>query len=184
MAETGASRSLVVIGASAGGIEALPALVSTLPASFPAPIIIAQHLDPSRASHLEEILARRSTLPVRTLQDGQALEPGVVYVVAADRHVEFTDHLVHVRAMGARGRPAPSIDLLLVSAAEAFGEQLVAVILTGLGSDGADGARRVSELGGAVIIQTRGPRPTRRCHCRWRRRRSTSWPTSRPSAPC
>ena len=55
--------------------------------------------------------------------------------------------------MAARGRPAPSIDLLLVSAAEAFGEQLVAVILTGLGSDGADGARRVSELGGAVIIQ-------------------------------
>jgi two-component system CheB/CheR fusion protein len=68
-------------------------------------------------------------------------------------HVEIADHTVHVRPESDRGRPAPSIDLLLGSAAEAYGEALVAVILTGLGSDGADGARRVKELGGTVIIQ-------------------------------
>ena len=146
-------RQLVVVGSSAGGIDALSTLVSTLSPDFPAPIIVAQHLDPSRFSHLQEILARKSNVPVRTVQDRQPLEDGVVYVVPADRHVEISDHVVNVHSEPRRGRPAPSIDLLLASAAEAFGEQLVAVILTGLGSDGADGARRVKELGGTVVIQ-------------------------------
>src|SRR5262249_2720554 len=106
-----------------------------------------------RLSHLQEILARKSPLPVRTVRDREHLENGTVYVVPADRHVEIADHSVLVRPEADRGRPAPSIDLLLASAAEAYGERLVAVILTGLGSDGADGARRVKELGGTVIIQ-------------------------------
>src|SRR5215468_7930196 len=138
-----APRQLVVIGSSAGGIDALSTLVSTLSPEFPAPIIVAQHLDPSRFSHLQEILARRSNVPVRTVQDRETLQDGVVYVVPSDRHVEFSDHMVNVHSEQRRTRPAPSIDLLLGSAAEAFGEQLVAVILTGFGSDGADGARRV-----------------------------------------
>ena len=144
---------LVVIGSSAGGVEALSTLVSTLPSPFGAPIIVAQHLDPSRLSHLQEILARKSHLPVRTVQDRERLQNGLVYVVPADRHVEISDHTVLVHSEAGRGRPAPSIDLLLASAAEAYGEQLIAVILTGLGSDGADGARRVKELGGTVVIQ-------------------------------
>jgi two-component system CheB/CheR fusion protein len=144
---------LVVVGASAGGIEALSTLVSTLHPEFPAPIILAQHLDPSRFSHLREILANRAGLPVQTVQDREHLQNGTIYVVPADRHVEISDHSVHVLTEPRRGRPAPSIDLLLASAADAFGEQLIAVILTGLGSDGADGARRVKEMGGTVIIQ-------------------------------
>jgi two-component system CheB/CheR fusion protein len=148
-----APRQLVVIGASAGGIDALSTLVSTLSPDFPAPIIVAQHLDPSRFSHLQEILARKSRVPVRTVGDREPLEDGVVYVVPADRHVEISDHVVHVQAESRRGRPTPSIDLLLASAAEAFGERLIAVVLTGFGSDGADGARRVKELGGTVVIQ-------------------------------
>src|SRR5579884_2607336 len=83
---------LVVVGSSAGGIEALSSLVSTLPTDFPAPVVVAQHLDPERESHLGEILAQRSTLPVRTLGDYQRLEPGVVFVVPANRDVEITDH--------------------------------------------------------------------------------------------
>ena len=153
MVEASQPRQLVVIGSSAGGIDALSTLVSTLSPDFPAPIIAAQHLDPSRLSHLQEILSRKSVLPVRTAQDQEQLQNGVVYVVASDRHVEITDHTVNVMSETARGRPAPSIDLLLGSAAEVFGEQLIAVILTGLGSDGADGARRVKELGGTVVIQ-------------------------------
>ncbi|MBV9577462.1 MAG: PAS domain-containing protein [Chloroflexi bacterium] len=153
MSETEAPGPLVVVGASAGGIEALSTLVGTLPPTFPAPIILAQHLDPSRFSHLREILANRASLPVRTVQDQEHLENGTIYVVPSDRHVEISDHSVHVLAEPGRGRPAPSIDLLLASAADAFGEQLIAVILTGLGSDGADGARRVKEMGGTVIIQ-------------------------------
>ena len=152
-AATPAPRQLVVVGSSAGGIDALSTLVSTLSPNFPAPIIIAQHLDPSRLSHLQEILGRRSNLPVRTVQDREPLQAGSVYVVPSDRHVEISDHTVNVLSEQRRGRPAPSIDLLLASAAEVFGENLIAVILTGLGSDGADGARRVKELGGTVVIQ-------------------------------
>src|SRR6266568_2131948 len=144
---------LVVVGASAGGVEALSQLVGTLPASFPAPIIIAQHLDPSRLSHLQEILARPSSLPVRTVREHEELENGVVYVIPSDRHAEVSDHTVEVHSEPGRGPPTPSIDRLRASAAEAYGEQLVAVILTGLGSDGADGARHVKELGGTVVIQ-------------------------------
>src|SRR5438093_10215980 len=150
---------LVVIGASAGGVEALSALVETLPKSFPAPIVVAQHLDPSRVSHLREILARTSPLPVRTVTDREPLAPGQVYVVPADRHVEITDHAVEVHADGAGApeRPKPSIDLLFASAARAFGEHLYAAILSGTGSDGADGARLVKEAGGTVIIQNPQP---------------------------
>src|ERR671932_2570640 len=106
-------KQLVVIGSSAGGIDALSTLVGTLSPEFPAPIIVAQHLDPSRFSHLDEILARKSNVPVRTVHDREPLQDGVVYVVPADRHVEISDHVVHVQAESRRGRPTPAIDLLL-----------------------------------------------------------------------
>jgi two-component system CheB/CheR fusion protein len=147
--------SLVVVGSSAGGIEALSTLVATLPADFPAPLVLAQHLDPHYLSHLGEILARRSALPVRTILDHERLEPGVVYVVPSNRHVEIADHTVRVSADDPpeEKRPKPSVDRLLTSAAHAYGEQLIAVILTGTGSDGAAGARAVKAAGGAVIIE-------------------------------
>jgi two-component system, chemotaxis family, CheB/CheR fusion protein len=87
MAEDNTISHLVVIGASAGGIEALTRLVSTLPEDLPVPIVIAQHLDPERASHLEQILSRSSTLPVRTITDNAPLEAGVIFVVPSSRHV-------------------------------------------------------------------------------------------------
>src|SRR5579883_1410650 len=90
-------QSLVVVGSSAGGIEALATLVATLPADFPAPLVLAQHLDPHHPSHLAEILARHSALPVRTVVDRAHLEPGVIYVVPADRNVEIADHLLRLR---------------------------------------------------------------------------------------
>src|SRR5919109_799931 len=154
MAANGAAASsqLVVVGASAGGVEALSRLVATLPDPFPAPVVIAQHLDPTRVSHLEEILARSSRLPVRTVTGREPLQAGSIYVVPANRHVEITDHDVSVH-VDPPGRPMPSIDLLLGTAARVYGEGLYAVILTGTGSDGADGARQVKEAGGTVIIQ-------------------------------
>jgi two-component system CheB/CheR fusion protein len=156
VADEHALYDLVVVGASAGGIEALSTLVATLPANFSIPIVIAQHVDPGRPSRLAEILERHSTLPVRTVVDAhpQPLVPGVVYVVPADRNVEITDHVVGLRPAGVGARhPKPSINLLLSSAAHAHGERLIAVILTGTGTDGADGAREVKAAGGMVIIQ-------------------------------
>ena len=151
MSDTSLSN-LVVVGASAGGIEALSELVSTLPEDFPAPVVIAQHLDPNRASHLKEILSAHSTLPVRTVTEHEPLEAGVIFVVPADRHVNITDSQIDL-SIDSAGRPKPSVDLLMSSAAEAFGEGLIAVVLTGTGSDGTDGARDVRKAGGTVIIQ-------------------------------
>src|SRR5919197_3881806 len=152
MAEQPRISQLVVVGASAGGIDALSTLVATLPRDFPAPIVIAQHLDPGRPSHLAQILARRSTLPVHTVTDQAPLENGVVFVVPANRHVEITDHAISLHAHD-RGRAMPSVDLLLTTAAPVFGENLIAVILTGTGSDGAAGARAVKAAGGTVVVQ-------------------------------
>ncbi|HVA24422.1 MAG TPA: CheR family methyltransferase [Chloroflexota bacterium] len=146
------SDQLVVIGSSAGGIEALSVVLGGLPKDFPAPVVIAQHIDPNRPSHLADILGRRSALPVRTVMDQETLEDGVVFVVPADRHVSISDHTVKLSS-DAAGRPMPSIDLLLSTAAAAFNEQLTAVILTGTGSDGTLGAREVKKAGGTVIIE-------------------------------
>ena len=143
---------LVVIGASAGGIEALSRVVASLPADFSVPIVIAQHLDPRRPSHLREILARQTALPVRTVTERASLKPGVVYVVPSNRHVELTDHQVTLR-QPTRGSIAPSVDVLLDSASRAYGAGLIAVILTGSGSDGSVGARQVKLAGGTVVIE-------------------------------
>ena len=143
---------LVVIGSSAGGIEALSRLVAGLPADFPAPVVIAQHLDPRRPSHLHEILARHATLPVRVVEEREALADGVIFVVPSNRLVEIGHGDLRLRAAKA-GSVAPSIDVLFESAAAAYGPGLIAVILTGSGSDGSSGAWHVKKAGGAVIIE-------------------------------
>src|ERR1041384_1899985 len=147
-------EDLVVVGSSAGGVGALSTLVGTLNKSFPAPIVIAQHLDPQRPSHLGTILERRSNLPIVVVGEHgpTKLEGGKIYVVPANRHVKINDgHVVLESDHG--DRPKPSVDLLLSSAAESYGEHLIAVILTGSGSDGAAGAVDVKTAGGVVIIQ-------------------------------
>src|SRR2546426_939144 len=143
---------LVVVGSSAGGIEALSILVSTLPADFPAPIVLAQHLDPSRPSSLDTILQRRTRLSIDVVNSRTHLQPGKIYVVPANRHVTIDDSDVEVQGDHNK-RPRPSVDRLFSSAAEAYGERLIAVILTGSGSDGAAGAVDVKNAGGTVIVQ-------------------------------
>lgn len=152
MATDTSSTQLVVVGSSAGGIEALQTFVSTLPRDFPAPIVIAQHLDPKRPSHLGEILERRSTAPVNTVLDNEELVQGAVYVIPSDRNVVIADGHIKLQSDG-DVRPKPSINRLFSSAAEVYGEALIAVILTGTGSDGAAGALEVKKAGGTVVIQ-------------------------------
>ena len=145
-------KDLVVVGSSAGGIEALSILVNSLPADFPAPIVLAQHLDPTHQSTLDLILQRRTPLSVEVVTSSTQLQVGKIYVVPANRHVRISDHRVEVQED--RGtRPRPSVDTLLSTAAAAYGEHLIAVILTGSGSDGAVGAVDVKDAGGTVIIQ-------------------------------
>jgi two-component system CheB/CheR fusion protein len=147
-------NDLVVVGSSAGGVGALSTLVSTLHKNFPAPVVLAQHLDPQRPSQLGSILERRSNLPVVLVGERSPtkLERGKIYVVPANRHVKIQDGHVYLESDHVE-RPKPSVDLLLSSAAESYGEHLVAVILTGSGSDGAAGAVDVKNAGGVVIIQ-------------------------------
>jgi len=151
-AESPPVQQLVVIGSSAGGIEALSQLLKAMPPDLPAPIVIAQHIAPTTESHLEEILQRQTSLRVKTVKGREPLEPGVVFVVPANRHVQVTDHHVSL-SKDSTNRPRPSINLLLTTAAQAFGERLIAIILSGTGSDGAIGAEAVKRAGGTVIIQ-------------------------------
>lgn len=102
---------------------------------------------------LAAVLGRPSALPVRTISGRQRLEPGVVFVIPPNHHAEITDREVDLREADLPG-PKPSVDRLLSSAAAAFGEGLVAVILSGSGSDGAAGARSVKEHGGTVVIES------------------------------
>jgi two-component system, chemotaxis family, CheB/CheR fusion protein len=142
----------VVVGSSAGGIEALSVLVSSLPVDFPAPLVLAQHLAPNFPSNLGAILERHTELQVIVVEETSALKPGAVYVVPANKHVVISDG--HVALQGDhKERPRPSVDLLLSTAAASYGERLIAVILTGSGSDGAAGAAAVKQAGGTVIIQ-------------------------------
>ena len=148
------SNDLVVVGSSAGGVGALSTLVGTLNKNFPAPIVLAQHLDPQRPSHLGSILERRSNLPIVVVSEHSPtpLETGKIYVVPSNRHVRIRDGHVHLEG-DHENRPKPSVDMLLSSASESYGEHLIAVILTGSGSDGAAGAVDVKNAGGVVIIQ-------------------------------
>src|SRR5258707_5610278 len=140
-------NELVVVGSSAGGIEALSVLVAGLPTDFQAPIVLAQHLDPKRPSSLAHILQRHTTLPVQVTEGGTALVNGTIYVVPSNRHVAITDGHLMLEPDHEDG-PVPSVDLLLSSAAFIYQERLIAVILTGSGSDGAAGALAVKQGGG------------------------------------
>jgi two-component system CheB/CheR fusion protein len=152
MQERHTVSQLVVAGSAASGIEALSALVENLPADFPAPLIIAQYLDPHRPSQLADILVQRSTLPVRIVDERESLVPGVVYLLPSNRHAEVTDHSIGLREVD-RAHPMPSVDLLLKSVADIFGDGLIAVLLTGAGTDGAAAARAVKSAGGMVVVQ-------------------------------
>lgn len=146
------SSGLVVVGASAGGIEALSDFVGGLPADFPVPVVIAQHLSPLRKSSLDTILQGRTSLPVISVDTSAKLENGTIYVVPSNRDVLITDHEVAVvDSTHSTGRP--SVDLLFRSAAEVYRENLIAIVLSGTGSDGAAGAQEVRNAGGTVIIQ-------------------------------
>jgi two-component system CheB/CheR fusion protein len=114
--------------------------------------VLAQHLDPSRPSNLAGILQRRTALPVEIVSSKTKLEPGHIYVVPSNRHVVISDGTVDLD-QDHGNRPRPSVDLLLSTAAVSYGERLIAVILTGSGSDGAAGAVDVKANGGTVIVQ-------------------------------
>jgi two-component system chemotaxis response regulator CheB len=143
----------VVVGASAGGVEALARLIGGLPAAFPAPVLIVLHIPARGTTMLPAIIGRAGPLPAKIATDGEALEPGHVYVAPNDCHLLVRDgRLAVVRGPRENGH-RPAIDPLFRSAAAAFGPGTIGVVLTGTLDDGTAGAVTISRLGGQVVVQ-------------------------------
>jgi two-component system, chemotaxis family, protein-glutamate methylesterase/glutaminase len=146
--------SIVVIGTSLGGLSALSVLLGALPADFPAPVLIVQHLARKHVSYISTILARRTALTVKDAVDGEVVQAGTVYIAPPDHHLLLLpDGRIKLSGDLAVHFSRPSIDLLFSSVAEAYQEKVIAVVLTGSGSDGSDGIIKVKQAGGMVIVQ-------------------------------
>jgi two-component system chemotaxis response regulator CheB len=145
---------LIAIGASAGGLKALGVLLSGLPRQFPVPLAIVQHLHPDRASLLAHLLSRRTALEVKEAAASDVLRAGVAYIAPPDHHfciaMGGSISLTHSAPVHFS---RPSADVLFASASRACGSRLIAVVLTGAGTDGADGVAAVKHGGGLVIAQ-------------------------------
>lgn len=144
----------VVIGASAGGIEALSLLLPALPPDLRAPVFIVQHLPRDRASLLVEIFAPRCAVPLQEAQDKQPIEPGNVYFAPPDYHLLLDAGprlALSVDAPVHYSRPA--IDVLFQSAADLYGPRLLGLVLTGGNQDGAEGLAAVRAAGGLTAVQ-------------------------------
>lgn len=145
---------LVAVGTSAGGLHALQSLLASLPASFPIPIVIVQHLDPRHRSLMSEILERHTDLRVQQASHGQELQPGTVHIAAPARHLLVTpDGTLEESDSELVRFVRPSVDVLFQSVAHAYGDRALAVILTGTGSDGATGVEAIDSRGGTVIVE-------------------------------
>jgi two-component system chemotaxis response regulator CheB len=143
-----------VIGASAGGVEALSELVAGLPADFPAPVIVVLHIPSEHPSLLARILARRGRLPVVNAADGMRAMPGTVYVAPPDRHVLVDREGTLETPRGPReNNHRPAVDPLFRSAALAYGAKAIGVILTGTRDDGTSGLKAIEQCGGTTIVQ-------------------------------
>jgi two-component system chemotaxis response regulator CheB len=147
----------IVIGASAGGVEALSILLPALPAALGASVFIVLHLPRERRSLLPEIFAPKCALPVHEAEDKMRAEPGTVYFAPPDYHLLLDqgpqlalsiDELVHFSR--------PSIDVLFESAADVYAERLLGIILTGANEDGSAGLAAVQRAGGVTIVQEPG----------------------------
>ncbi len=144
---------IVVIGASAGGMEALKKLVAQLPSNFPGALFIVWHVAPAYPSVLPQILDRVCSLPVAHAIDKEAIQPGRIYVAPPDHHLLVESGHVRVTRGPKENRFRPSIDVLFRSAARSYGPQVIGVVLTGLLDDGASGLYAVKEQSGKAVVQ-------------------------------
>jgi two-component system chemotaxis response regulator CheB len=146
-------RNLVVIGASAGGVETLKRVVSDLPAGLDASICIVLHIAPDSPSLLAGILARAGSLPCKPASDRDRLEPGRILVAPPDRHLAVEDGRVHLTVGPRENGHRPAVDVLFRSAAAAKGHQVIGVILSGTRGDGTTGLAAIKASGGATVVQ-------------------------------
>ena len=150
---TTAQFDVVALGASAGGVEALYAVVATFPSHLPASVLVVQHMDPRHKSMLAGLLARRCRLPVRQARHDEPVMLGTVYIAQPDMHLLVRDNKLVLTDTALVHFSRPSIDLLFESVADAYGDRAIGVILSGSGVDGAAGIKAIKSKGGTTIIQ-------------------------------
>jgi two-component system, chemotaxis family, protein-glutamate methylesterase/glutaminase len=148
------ASTVVVVGASAGGVEALTTLAQGLAEDLEAAVCVVLHLPAAAPSRLEHIISRAGPLPAIQARGGEALMRGRVYVAPPDRHLLVRGRQVRVERGPHENGLRPSIDVLFRSAAVAYGRRTVAVVLSGARDDGAAGARAVATRGGCVLVQS------------------------------
>jgi two-component system CheB/CheR fusion protein len=147
------ANKIVGIGASAGGLEAFTELLRSLPLDADVAYVLVQHLDPSHRSLLSELLAKTTQLQVREIIDNTLAEANQIYVIPPNCDLAIADGVLKLSPREKTGGPARSIDNFLTSLAEDQKENAIAVILSGAGSDGAQGLRAVKEAGGVTFAQ-------------------------------
>ncbi len=146
--------SIVLVAASAGGLNALSLILTNLPGDFPAPIVVVQHVSPSRPSLLAEILDRRTSLVVKQAEDGESLFAGIVYIAPPNQHLLVnSDGSLSLSNSEKERFVRPAADVLFKSVAASFFTQIIAVVLTGMDGDGAIGVKAISQIGGTIIVQ-------------------------------
>ena len=148
---------ILAIGTSTGGPNALAEVIPQLPSNFPVPVVIVQHMPPLFTRLLAERLDSRSPLSVREGKNGQALEPGQIWIAPGNFHMTVERHGTSLQLVTNQDPPEnscrPAVDPLFRSVARVFGANVLAVVLTGMGCDGALGAQHIRQAGGQIFIQ-------------------------------
>jgi two-component system, chemotaxis family, protein-glutamate methylesterase/glutaminase len=149
----GPSCRIVVVGASAGGVQSLQAFVAGLPADLNAAVFVVLHIAPYTTSHLAHILDRCGPLPAVHAQDGEEIRPGRIYVASPDHHLLVEGERVGVKHGPKENRFRPSVDALFRSAAYMHKERVIGIVLSGLLNDGTSGLWSVKRFGGTTVVQ-------------------------------
>jgi two-component system chemotaxis response regulator CheB len=145
----------IVIGGSAGALEALGSILPALPRDFTVPVAIVLHLPATKPSHLPEVLGARCALPVTEPDDKEPLQSGHVYVAAPNYHLMISSERVFSLSVdGLVHFSRPAIDVLFETAAEAYGAGLVGVLLSGANEDGARGIAAIKRAQGQTVVQS------------------------------
>ena len=144
----------IVIGASAGGITALLRLLPELPESFSLPVIVVLHMPDIFESKLAEIFRQHVKIPVQQAQDKERIKPGHLYFAPPGYHLSIeTDYTFSLSCEEPVHYSRPAIDLLMTSAADAYGNNLAGFLLTGASQDGAEGMAYIKDVGGFTVVQ-------------------------------
>lgn len=146
-------RDVIVVGASAGGVEALADLVRGLPADLPAAVFVVLHLPPDARSGLPRILSRAGPLPAAHAVDGGTIHPGHIYVAPPNQHLTLEGDHMHLSIGPRINSVRPSIDVLFRSAARTFDARVIGIVLSGNLNDGALGLDAIRLRGGVVVVQ-------------------------------